>query len=75
MEWLQTIAGAAVQPIVYRFHQLTPEAAYRLSVNGKPVKIIRSDAGGNLVIRRPATGGLQRIDISFFHYNFQVQGF
>ncbi len=45
-EWLQN----ASQPVAYELHQLTPNAAYSVVVNGKSVKKLKTDLKGDLLL-------------------------
>ncbi|MFI5160092.1 MAG: hypothetical protein ACHQHN_02390 [Sphingobacteriales bacterium] len=44
MEWQQTSA----KPVAYVLHQLKPGVAYLLTINGKPIQIIKADLKGQL---------------------------
>ena len=59
MAWQQD----AVKPVVYVLHQLKPNTAYLLAVNGKPVKTIRSNLHGELVIDLTPVSTSERISI------------
>jgi hypothetical protein len=67
MEWVQEVEGAggsarnAASSLTYVVHQLKPDAAYRLTVNGKATGGVRSDAKGDLVVRVMVSQGDERI--------------
>jgi len=64
MEWIQIIKKPSLKPLVYVVHQLKPDYSYLLSVNGKPVKRIKSSVEGNLVINHNTAAVSDRITIS-----------
>jgi len=57
MEWEQTTATGGKQ-LTCLIHQLKPNAAYQLTVGGKPGRAVRSDAEGDLVVSLPARAGI-----------------
>jgi hypothetical protein len=48
MEFSESAPQLPAIPLTYLVHQLKPGALYTISVNGKPVKTVRSDAGGTI---------------------------
>jgi hypothetical protein len=66
MEWVQTVGkaeagGAPKGSLTYVIHQLKPNAAYQLTVGGRPQRAVRSDAEGDLVVSLPVGTGDERI--------------
>jgi hypothetical protein len=56
MDWVQTVPELSSKPLVYEIHELKPDVDYSLFVNGKPIKKIKSDLHGNLVINHILSG-------------------
>ena len=63
MDWVQTLPKISSQPLAYVIHRLKPDSDYLLSVGGKPVKKMRSDAKGDLAISHQAASVTERITI------------
>ena len=59
MEWVQTATGG--KQLTCFIHQLKPDAAYRLTVDGKATGDLRSDAKGDMVFSLTVSQGDERI--------------
>ncbi|MDB5135663.1 MAG: hypothetical protein JWP37_2266 [Mucilaginibacter sp.] len=60
MEWLQS----ASKPITYVLHQLKSNTVYKFTVNGNPVKNIKSNLRGELVINQNPKSVAEKIIVS-----------
>jgi hypothetical protein len=60
MEWLQSIS----KHVHYELRQLKANATYMLTINGNPVKKIKSDSNGKLVLNYNAMSAKDKITIS-----------
>lgn len=63
-DWMQTIDRTSSQPLLYTLHQLKPNTAYLLSVNGRVVEKKLSDGKGDLVISHKAFAVAERLTVS-----------
>jgi len=59
MEWQQI----ASKPVTYVLHQLKPNSTYSLVIDGKPVKKIKSDLKGQLVLDNNSRSANERITV------------
>ena len=59
MEWQQN----ASKPLIYVLYQLKPNSVYRLSINDGPVKNIKSNLKGELVINHTPQSGAEKITV------------
>jgi hypothetical protein len=60
MEWQQKV----IKPVTYVLHKLKPNTTYMLAVNGKPVKSIKSNLKGELIINDNPGSPVENITIS-----------
>jgi len=65
MDFVETTAGASVQAMTYVIHQLEPDRAYSFCVNGIPVKKIRSNGAGDLLVNHQPAAHSDRITILY----------
>jgi hypothetical protein len=64
LEWEQSVSKVTGALLTYTVHQLKPNADYLLSISQKSPQKLKSDAMGNLVVRRNAGATVETMVLS-----------